>query len=296
MKWWLKLVLGLVLLVVIAFLGISAYLGSSMTKTERVAVEGSPASLGLDYEEVSFSSRGEDLTLHGWYLPSLQGESVIIMVHGADGNRADPGVGMLDIASGLVEHGYSVLMFDLRGHGESEGNRVSAGYYEKRDLLGAVDYVKERGHEQIGVLGFSLGAATTIIATAENDDIDAIVADSSFADLKDVMESEFSKRTKFPKFFLRPLLFMVKIMYGVDFAAVKPVEVVSEIAPRPVFFIHGELDETFPLGHAYRLQEASESPENQLWVVPEAGHVRAYVTHSEEYIDKITTFFNSVLK
>ena len=296
MKWFLRIGLPLIIVVVVAFLGISVFLGHSMTTVERVPIEGNPALLGLSYEEVSFPSIDDDLTLHGWYLPVQDSESVIIMIHGADGNRADSSIGMLEIASGLVEHGYNVLMFDLRGHGESEGNRMSAGFYEKRDLLGAVDYVKGRGFERIGVLGFSVGAATALTGTAENDDVDAVVADSSFADLKEMMDPEFSKRTKFPKFFLGPLLFMVKIMYGVDFNAIKPVESVPRIEPRPILFIHGELDETVPLEHAYRLRAASQNPESQLWVVPEAGHVRAYITHPEEYISRITAFFDGVLR
>ena len=143
---------------------------------------------------------------------------------------------------------------------------------------------------------FSMGAVIALMATAESDDIDAVVADSSFADLKDMMEPEFAKRTKFPKFLLPALLFVVKIMYGVDFNAIKPVELVSEIAPRPIFFIHGELDETVPLEHAYRLQQASQNRQNQLWVAPEAGHVSSYVNHPEEYMDKITAFFDGVLR
>jgi len=110
------------------------------------------------------------------------------------------------------------------------------------------------------------------------------------------MEPEFSKRTVFPKFFLRPLLFMVKIMYGVDFRAIKPVELVSEIAPRLVLFIHGELDETIPVEHACILQQASQNPQNQLWLVPETGHVDAYINYPEEYMNKISTFFDRVLK
>jgi len=296
MQWWLKLGLALILVVAIAILGISGFLGYSMTKVERVPIEENPALLGLKYEDVSFLSRDDELTLRGWYLPAQNSELVVIMVHGGEQHRADPSIGMLDIASGLVEHGYNVLMFDLRGHGESEGNRMAAGYYEKRDLLGAVDYMKGQGLERIGVLGFSMGAAIVLMATPESDDIDAVVADSSFADLKDMMEPEFAKRTKFPKFFLPTLLFVVKIMYGVDFNAIRPVELVSEIAPRPIFFIHGELDETVPLEHAYRLHQASQNPQNQLWVVPEAGHVNSYVNHPEEYINKITTFFDGVLR
>ena len=267
-----------------------------MTKPKRVPVEGNPALLGLEYEDVSFSSVDEELILRGWYLPVEDSEQIIIMVHGGDGNRTDSSIGLLNIASGLVEHGYNVLMFDLRGHGESDGNRMSAGYYEREDLAGAVDYMKGRGFESIGVLGFSMGAATAIMATAESADIDALVADSSYADLQDMMEPEFSKRTRFPKFFLPPLLFMVKIIYGVDFVAVKPVEFVPEIAPRPIFLIHGKLDDTVPIEHAYRLQEAFQNHQGQLWVVPDAGHVRAYITHPEEYMSKITAFFDDILR
>jgi len=295
MKKWLKLGLALILVLVIAFLGISVYLGYSMTRTERVPLEGNPGILGLTYEDVSFPSMDSELTLFGWYLPAQDSEQVIIMVHGEGNNRADPSIGMLDIASQLVKHGYSVLMFDLRGHGESEGNMKSAGYYEKKDLAGAVEYVKGRGFNRIGVIGFSMGAGTALLTAAENTDIDAVVADSGFADLKDVMEPEFAKRTKFPKFFLRPLLFIVKIIYRVDFTAIQPVECVPEIAPRPIFFIHGELDDIFAVDHAYRLQQASQNPQNQLWIAPKAGHVRAYVKYPEEYITKITTFFDTAL-
>jgi fermentation-respiration switch protein FrsA (DUF1100 family) len=296
MKWWLKVGLALVVLVVIAFFGVAGFLGYSLTRVERVWVEESPTQFGLDYEDVSFPSIGDDLTLRGWYLPADDSQQIIIMVHGEGYHRADPSIGMMDIASGLVEHNYSVLTIDLRGHGESEGDKISAGYYETRDLLGAVEYAKGRGFEDIGVLGFSMGAVTSLLAAAENSDIDAVVSDSAFADLNDMVEPEFRKRTGFPVILLRPLLFMVKVMYGVDFLAIKPVSVVAGIAPRPIFFIHGEMDETIPVEHAYKLKEAAQAPKDQLWVVPQAGHVRAYVTHPEEYLDKVATFFGEVLR
>jgi len=296
MRWWLKLLLALILVVVIASLGISGFMGSSMTKVERVPIKENPTSLGLKYEDVVFSSRVDEITLRGWYLPAKDSERIIIMVHGEEMHRADPSINMLGIASGLVEHGYNVLMFDLRAHGESDGDRISAGYYEKRDLLGAIDYVKGRGFESIGILGFSMGGATTIIATAENLDVRCIVTDSSFADLKSLMETEFQKRTKFPEFLLTPMLFMVKIMFGADFGAVKPIELVSKIAPRPIFFIHGEQDTNVPLEHAYRLQQASQNPENQLWIAPQASHVEAYRNHPIEYMTRITVFFDEAFK
>jgi fermentation-respiration switch protein FrsA (DUF1100 family) len=296
MKWWLKVILSVLLAAIAAFLGIAVYLGHSMTAIERVPIAETPSLCGLDYEEISFPSRIDELTLYGWYLPAEGSDEVIIMVHGAEQHRADPGVEMLDIACGLVGHDYSVLMFDMRGHGESEGERMSAGYYEPRDLGGAVDYVMGLGFDEIGVLGFSMGGATAIMTAADCEDVDVIVCDSAYADLNDMLEPQFAERTFFPTFFLKPLLFMVKMMYGIDFTAVKPVEVVGDIAPRPILFIQGELDDVVPPAHAQILLEASNNPSNELWLIPGIGHVEAYVTDPEEYMSRVTAFFDDALR
>jgi dipeptidyl aminopeptidase/acylaminoacyl peptidase len=291
-KKWLKISLVFVLVVLIVFVGISAYLGYSMTRVARVPLTETPDAYGLPYEDISFPSRDKQLTLRGWFIPVQDSERVIIMVHGNGYNRDDPGIGMLDIAARLFKHGYNVLMFDLRGYGESDGDMVSGGYYEKHDLEGAVDYAGGRGFKEIGVLGFSLGAVTTLLAAAEDEDIDAVVSDSSFADLNDIMSTEFSRRTKAPRVFLHPILFMIKIMYRVDFAAIRPVDYVNKVAPRPILFIHGEDDEVIPVAHAYRLFQASQNPENELWIVPNAKHTRSYQVFPDEYINRVTSFFD----
>jgi fermentation-respiration switch protein FrsA (DUF1100 family) len=295
-KKWLRVTLSIVLALLIIFIGISAYLGYSMTRVERVPLTEDPSVAGLTYEDVAFLSMDGDLRLRGWFLPGEAGYPAIIMVHGNGYNRDDPTIGTLDMAAELVESGYNVLMFDLRGYGESDGSTVGGGYLEKRDLAGAVAYVKSRGFDRIGVIGFSLGAVTALLAAAEDNDIAAVVSDSSYADLNDMMEPEFEKRTKAPLIFLRPILFMIKILYGVDFAAIRPVAVVSEINPRPILFIHGSDDTTIPVSHASRLFEAAQSPQDELWIVPEAGHTQAYKLHPAEYVQKVTDFFGAALE
>ena len=89
---------------------------------------------------------------------------------------------------------------------------------------------------------------------------------------------------------------MIKIIYGVDFRAIKPVECVAEIPPRPILFIHGEEDETIPVEHAYRLLQASKDSRNQLWIASGAGHTKSYITNPEEYIGRVTAFFYTALK
>jgi fermentation-respiration switch protein FrsA (DUF1100 family) len=294
MKKWLKIILSLIVFLAVVFVGVSAYLGYSMTRVARVPVTGSPADYGLTYEDVSFPSLYKGLTLHGWFLPAPDSTRAIIFVHGNGDNRNPQGQGMLDIAASLVGDGFSVLMFDLHGFGESEGNTVSGGYFEKDDLKGAVAYVRQRGCARIGVLGFSLGAVTALLAAGEDKDIDAVVSYSAYADLNDIMEPEFAKRTKAPKIFLHPILFMIKIMYGVDFTAIRPVEAVPKIAPRPIFFIHGETDDMIPVSHAERLYQAAANPADELWVVP-GGHTSAYHDQPDEFIERVTAFFDDAL-
>jgi pimeloyl-ACP methyl ester carboxylesterase len=286
--------LAVIVLAAVTILGISGYAASSLTKFERVPIGSNPADFGLEYADVSFPSR-DGLTLRGWWLEGGDDSPVIVVVHGSEGNRADPAERMLGIAKDLVSHGYNVLMFDMRGHGESGGEHISAGLHEKNDLLGAIDYVRVRGIEnKIGVLGFSMGAAVCLMAAPESEEIDAVVADAAYADIVSIIESEFAERSDLPGFFIPIILSMTRNIYDVDFTAIKPEEAVKETSV-PVFIVHGEQDEMIPVEHAYRLKEASQNPDSRLWIVPEARHADSYLVRPTEYKEQVISFFDEAL-
>ena len=99
----------------------------------------------------------------------------------------------MDLAHRLFEEGYNLLLFDLRGHGSSEGDQISGGYFERWDVLGAYDYlVEERGVTagKVGLMGYSMGGVTSILAAVEEPGIAAIVADSPFAAATDLIVQE----------------------------------------------------------------------------------------------------------
>jgi len=277
--------------------GISRLMVNSLTKAKRVEIKDNPSKLGMNYEDVSFPAKGDGLMLRGWYVIAENSDRCIIMAHGDGYHRADPTIGLLEIAKGLTEHGYNVLMFDLRGHGESGEGRLTGGYYEKRDVQGAVAYVKGRGilPQHIGLLGFSMGAAASLLAAAEDGELPALVTDSCWADLMDLIKSEVARRPYMPRFLTPVIPGIAKIVYGVNVEEAQPVRAVSRIAPRPIFFIHGEADRKVPVDNARRLYGANNNQSNMLWIVPKARHARAYKAQPEEYINKVAAFFDRTL-
>jgi alpha-beta hydrolase superfamily lysophospholipase len=97
-----------------------------------------PVDYGLNYQEISFTT-SDGLTLQGWYIPSANGAAVILTHHMAS-NR----VGVLETAYMLARNGYGVLLFDLRAHGESQGEVLPFGGAEAEDIVAAAAYLQSR--------------------------------------------------------------------------------------------------------------------------------------------------------
>jgi alpha-beta hydrolase superfamily lysophospholipase len=173
--------IGIGILLVI-YLGLSAYGAREAMEIPRLPLAYKPDSLELAYEDASFKSRVDGVLLKGWYLPGEK-SSVILIVHGGFQNRIDDNVGTLGLTRALVKTGYSVLLFDLRGRGESEGRGLTLSNIEL-DIGGAVDYLKSRGYstEDICILGFCSGAASACIFASQNN-LGALILDGCFIDV-----------------------------------------------------------------------------------------------------------------
>jgi dipeptidyl aminopeptidase/acylaminoacyl peptidase len=274
-------------------------MASVLTQTERSQITSTPKESGLAYENISFPSHEDSLQLKGWFIPAPGGSRVIIMVHGKAFHRANPEIGMLEIAAGMVKNGYNVLMFDLRGWGESEGNRFSLGYFEQRDLKGAIQYLKGRGFHagQIGIMGWSMGAAIAMITADAAQDIRAIVEDSGYADLAELLAAQVPQKSGLPAFFTFGIVHMVRFMYGANLYSLRPAESVSQMVNGRIFVIHGEADDIVPVEHARRIFAVKANQKgNELWLLPGVGHVNAYKSFPQEYIHRITAFFDRELR
>lgn len=262
----------------------------------RAPVDDDPGRHGLSYEAISFASLLDGAPLSGWHMPSPNPTGrAIVIAPGIDNNRLENGI-TLRLAPALLAAGFDVLAFDLRGEGESGGAPITFGAREQWDVLGAVKEAKARGAGRVGVLGFSLGAASAILAAARSVEIDALVADSGFFDLEEMLTREMEGRYQLPGPLAAYALLDYRLLSGTDPSDVQPGLVIGDIAPRPILLIHGTADETFPTSDSERLLAAAGGSAAQLWLVPGAGHTQSYFADPVEYGRRVIDFFVAALR
>lgn len=254
-----------------------------------------PAYYNLPAKDVEFPSRNSGVNLRGWHIASPEKNHTIIFVHGFGGNRASASA--LDIGAGLWKNGFNVLLFDLRASGISQGDMASGGYFEQDDLLGAFDFVRNTGvpSGNVGVIGFSMGAATAILGASKEPGIKAVVSDGTYTSISDLIEQEVALATPMPAwivpFFSPGISIMADFLYDIKIAEVVPETGVSDIR-YPILLIHGTDDTRVPLEHSIRVHKTAP-PGSILWQVQGAGHVGSFNQKPNEYMTRIVGYFNT---
>ncbi len=316
-RWIIRVVgalLTLCLLVAVGYGGLCTYVTTRLIYVPQTPVPTgqTPALYGLSYRDVTFPSRYDHIMLKGWFIPGvlspgrLTARRTLILLHGTRTNRIDVGVGLLKLSAEFALHGFAVLAFDFRGMGDSPYAPFSAGEFEQRDVLGAVDFLRSgplpypalgRPHV-IGGWGVSLGAATLLLAAAHEPAIRAIVSDSAYADVIPILDRVLPQMSHLPPIFTPGTLLAARVFYGVNFYAVRPVDVVASISPRPIFFIHGAADTYVPLSNMTQLVAAARKGKDahvQTWIVPGATHAKSFLVAGQTYVNRVVAFFTATL-
>ena len=302
MRWPLRTLVVLVLLVAAAYLGISWKYADGVTRVTRDPLKKTPAYVQATYEDVSFPSRDKNLTLRGWWFPApgiVAPSKAVVMVHGKDQNRIDSSFDPGRIARALIADGWSVLLFEMRGHGQSDGLRWGLGQYEPADILGAIDLVAQKTSlpkSRIATIGESMGGGSVLMTVGADPSIGPVVTDSAYASAATVVDEVGPQYSGLPSFFTPGLVLMSRILYGRDIGRVVPADVVRAHPERAFFFIECANDHTVALHHGLDLKAASANPNTQLWVVQDCGHVKAFITHPQEWTARVIAFLDAQLR
>ena len=230
--------LVIMLLATVGYFSVGALAANALTMPKRdFAADVTPAQVGLVYENVRFAARDGAADIAGWFIP---GEGIAPAIIDGARPRRQPNGGcgegsFLQEAKLLHDAGYSVLMIDLRGHGQSSDARFTFGLKERSDVLGAVDLALAARRRT----GADRCARPVIRRSGEHWRccrkiwaIGALVTDSGFADINVLIEQQWEGASGLPKPFLYAALLMARLMTGVDLTQSQPVALNwAEIAP-----------------------------------------------------------------
>jgi len=231
------------------------------------AHEATPAGLGLPSEEVLFTAE-DGVRLHGWFLPVRGARWTVLLSHGNAGNISHRLDRTLFLQTRL---GASVLLYDYRGYGRSEGSPDEPGTY--RDARAAYRYLVERRRvppERLVLFGESLGSAVSL---------DLALAHPAAALILEAPFTSVPAMARTTIFF--PLAPFVRTRYD-------NLEKVGRLQ-MPLLVLQGDHDEVVPFAQGRRLFEAAPGPK-RFFAIPGAGHNDAFLVGGDAYWQTIADF------
>jgi hypothetical protein len=196
------------------------------------------------------------------YLPNSQSAYTLLYIHG---NAEDLG-GVRPLLKRLHSLGFSVIAYDYRGYGTSDGKPSERNAYQDADT--AYSYLTQKikiPPQQIIVYGRSVGGGSAT-ELAIRHPVAGLILESTFT-------SAFRVVVPFP------------ILPFDKFSNLEKLPKVNW----PVLIMHGQADQIIPIQHGQALYKAAPEPKISLWI-PEAGHNDFILVAGDRYDKALLSF------
>jgi uncharacterized protein len=190
----------------------------------------------------------------------------------------------------------TILIFDFRAHGQSEGSISTLGWQESLDVLAAVKFLTtcfETKNLPIYGLGVSMGAASLLHAAAQGAPFKALVLDSTLARLSDQIYDTFSRRTSLPRF---PFLYIAQWIFAWEAGCLAyKLDLCEDVkwVHCPLLIIHSRDDSIIPFTQVEQLVACVQGPK-EVWFVDHAYHGRMSKEYRDAYQQRVQAFFDAV--
>lgn len=257
---------------------------------------GNVAALLAHVEEVRFPS-SDGLTLAAWLVPGRPGGRSIVLGHDLGGSKAS----VINVALPLQRAGFTVLAIDFRGHGDSDGDGSTLGVTEKRDILGAVDYLTSRpgaDRTHMGVYGVGMGAFAAALAAEDRPSLRVLVLDGIYPDVEYPLVRRVYASWPWG---VAHLGFLPRAVFDWTHrdarSEQRSADAVRALAGRSVLLVASASDTALSaeIESMYRSIPVREDVEGNLITLPGTGAGGLDGAEMERYIERVATFFRSRL-
>jgi len=242
----------------------------------------------LPVEEVRFRT-GDGLSLSGWFAAEPGSDATVVICHGLGANKSN----FADFLRLFCGQGYSALIFDFRGHGDSDGHTSTFGLLESRDVTAAVTWLKrERPAQAVHVygIGSSMGAMALVRSAADDTRIEAVVLDSLFAGVPMMADTHVGRLPVVGPLLGHLIIASMSLHAGRSLWALDARPAIAAISPRPVLLIQGDDDVLIPPESLDVLYAAAAQPKAR-WLAP-GPHSNIMSTDFHEYQRRVLAFLD----
>jgi len=275
----------------LGYLGLGLLVVLWMTGPKRRSPWATPASVGLEYEEVEVLST-DGIRLRSWWVPAQDSSKAAVLIPGWGGYKFEDH--LLQTLPVYHDAGYSLLMLDLRAQGESDGKRRTLGYREVRDVRGALAWLRRQGYalDQVVLHGWSMGGATALRA-APGTGVAAVLEEAGYGDLPLLLRGMLPEYVRFARLLEPAILLVGKLFPDFDYKKVVPKREAAILSDEgvPLFIIHSTDDVVVPYEQAKLL--AAAYPGASMWTLEGYEHVEAY--EHPEYAHRLRAFLDATL-
>lgn len=244
----------------------------------------------------TFLINAEGKKLHALYINAAKPTTkTAVIVHG----YTDNSIRMLMIGYLYNKDlGYNVVLPDLQYHGLSEGKAIQMGWKDRLDVQKWIDLtINMHGDStQLAVHGISMGAATTMMVSAEKQpqQVKCFIEDCGYTSVWDEFKQELTVQFGLPAFpILHLASFICNLKYDWTFQEASALKAVEK-SKYPMLFIHGDADTFVPTWMVFPLYEAKAQPK-ELWIVPNVEHAKSYLDQQDEYTVRVGNFLKKYI-
>lgn len=232
----------------------------------------------------------DGLKLHAFEVTQPESSDLwVVVAHGYTGNAEES----RGVAKHFYDLGYNVLMPNARAHGESEGQYIGMGWPDRRDYVGWTKQIVENNAEaKIALYGVSMGAATVMMTSGEEDlpdNVKVVVEDCGYTSAYDEFSYQLKGIFGLPAFpFMNLASGVAKVRAGYW---IKDADSIKQLqkSTTPTLFIHGDEDTFVPSYMLDEVYEAANVPKEKL-LIPDAGHGGAASENPETYWSTVDAF------
>ncbi|MGH7763797.1 MAG: alpha/beta hydrolase [Candidatus Dormibacteraceae bacterium] len=246
-----------------------------------------PFEFQADYEEVELVT-ADGIGFGAWHFRQPGSPQTVIVSGGHKGQRQSA----LGITVALWRKGFNVILYSYRGMLGSDRAPVTFGIKEVLELQAVIAFARKRiPSARIGLLGYSMGAVVSVLGAAGEPGVQALVLDSPFSDLRGLLVENVRSASKLPG---TPFVWLAGLMLWLRtrcrLSDCRPIDMLSSLEPRPLFFIHGGADAITSVNHSRRLYDAYRGP-REIWIVQGAPHTGGYFADRPLYVERVAGFF-----